>query len=201
MYNSKDEDTEGIIVGTDSQSAINLAIDSLDTLNPIFTKSKSVSDCMQLIFEPLFTFDEAFNPINVLAQSLTPSADFKSYTLKLYEGIMWHDGTPLTANDVRHTINLIRYNDSRYTSMLKYITNVSVADNYTLVITLPRPVCNFSALLSFPIVKSNTSADNLSEYIPIGTGAFKYSSKSGAGKICLSANENYSGEQPYISEI
>ncbi len=186
--NSPDDDD--LIVQAQSDNILNLGMDSVDTLNPILTKSISVQECMQLVFEPLFTFDEAFNPICVLAESCVASSDAYSYTLKIKQGILWHDNRELTASDVLHTINLIRYNDSYYTSMLSPISSVSYIDKYTLKITVSRPVPNFTALLSFPVVQAEATTDVIG-YIPIGTGPYKYDEKISSDKIQLVPNENW----------
>ena len=84
---------DDLIVQTEKNNVLNLGMDSVDTLNPVLSKSTSVRECMQLIFEPLFTFDEALNPISVLAESCVMANDEYSYLLKIKEGVFWHDGT------------------------------------------------------------------------------------------------------------
>ncbi len=196
--NSSDDDD--LIVQAQSDNILNLGMDSVDTLNPILTKSTSVQECMQLVFEPLFTFDEAFNPVCALAESCVASSDAYSYTLKIKQGILWHDNSELTASDVLHTINLIRYNDSYYTSMLAPISGVSYIDKYTLKLTVSRPVPNFTALLSFPIVQSDATTDVI-DYIPIGTGPYRYDEKISSDKIQLVPNENWRENLATIDKV
>lgn len=193
-------DDDDLIVTAQSDNVLNLGIDSVDTLNPILSKSTSVNECMQLVFEPLFTFDDAFNPICVLAESCVVSGDAYSYILKIKQGILWHDNSELTASDVLHTINLIRYNDSYYTKLLTPISGASYIDKYTLKLTVSRPVPNFTALLSFPIVKKNATVDVV-DYIPIGTGPYKYDDKISSSKIQLVPNENWRGTLAAIDKI
>ncbi len=195
--NLSDDD---LIVQAQSDNVLNLGIDSVDTLNPILSKSTSVNECMQLIFEPLFTFDEAFNPICVLAESCIASKDSYSYMLKIKQGILWHDNKELTAKDVLHSINLIRYNDSYYTKLLSPLSGASYVDKYTLKLTVSRPVPNFVALLSFPIVKEDATIDVI-DYIPIGTGPYKYDEKISSDKIQLVPNENWRGNLATIDKI
>lgn len=193
-------DDDDLIVATQSDNILNLGIDSLDTLNPILSKSTSVNECMQLVFEPLFTFDDAFNPICVLAESCVSTGDAYSYILKIKQGILWHDNTELTASDVLHTINLIRYNDSYYTKLLSPLSGASYVDKYTLKLSVSRPVPNFTALLSFPIVKKDASVDVI-DYIPTGTGPYKYDDKISSDKIQLIPNENWRGNLAAIDKI
>lgn len=198
---NQEEDSENIILQPESSNIINLAIDSNDTLNPILTKSVSVIDAMQLIFEPLFYYDTSLNPICALAESCIPSDDALSYTLKIRNGVLWHDGKPLTAADILHTINLIRFNDTVYTSSLSCISSVTTTDNLTLSIRLNRPVPNLTALLSFPIVPNSKATEPSESYIPIGTGPFRYDDKITSDKIRLVKNENWTGTKPSVNEI
>ncbi len=195
------EADEPIIVHSENENVLNFGIESVDTLNPIFTKSLSVSHALQLIFEPLFTFDETMNPIGVLAESCVTSEDKYRYTIKTKQGIMWHDGTSFSSRDVLHTINLIRYNDSPLTKSLSNISSVTTVDDNTIVIGLSRPVPNFTALLSFPIVKSSVVPDDIENYIPVGTGPYRYDTKVTNDKIKLVKFDSWHGETPTIGEI
>ena len=59
--------------------------------------SNSALGIMRAVYEGLFEQQEGGKVVPYLAQSMTPSADFKSWTLKLRPGIKFHDGTPLDA--------------------------------------------------------------------------------------------------------
>lgn len=201
INNSKNNGNDGIIVNNEQGNILNLGIESVDTFNPIFTKSVSVYDSMSLIFEPLFTFDEGLNPIGVLAKEISVSDNGMTYTVKTKEGVVWHDGTPFSAYDVLHTINLIRFQESTFSKELSCVASVSATDNNTVVIGLERPVPNFAALLSFPIVQDSVTTQNLSEYIPIGTGPYRYNTKITADEISLIKNENWYMAPPAINEI
>lgn len=201
LTKGNDENNDDIILQPENSNVINLAIDGSDTLNPILTKSAAVTDAMNLIFQPLFSLDQTLTPIAVLAESYEKSNDSLTYTIRIKDNILWHDGSALTSSDVLHTINLIRFNDSVYTSSLSCISGVSVSDRLTVSIKLNRPVPNFCALLSFPIIQNNSSTEPGANYTPIGTGPFKYIEKTSSDKIKLSANEYYNGAKPGVSEI
>lgn len=196
---SPSDDGDDIIVRQGTENVLNLGMDSVDTLNPVLSKSVSVRECMELVFEPFFSFDDSFNPIPVLAEDCVMNDPY-SYTLTLKSGILWHDGTEMTAADAEHTFNLIRYNDTPYTSQISSISGVRYIDKYTLGITTSRPVPNFKALLSFPVVQSGASADD-ADYIPVGTGPYKYSEKISSNKISLVPNGNWRGTLATIDKI
>ena len=192
---------DDIIFKTESGYSINLGMENVDTLNPLFTNSFSVKDCMQLIFEPLFSFDEALNPVCVLAESCMPSKDFLTYTINLKTGIKWHDGSDFTSADVKQSMNLIRYNQSPYSQNLKNIYSITTPDEKTVVIKLSKPDANITAVLSFPIVQKSIDAQLLPDYVPIGTGPYKYDKKISSNKIRLVPNKNWSGNIPSMNEI
>ena len=196
------DDYDSVIVNnTENPTVLNLGIDSIDTFNPLFTSSSSIYDAMQLIFEPLFSFDDTLNPICALAESYTISDDRTNLLIKVKQNIKWHDGTDFNAIDVLHTINLIRYNETNYTSQLNCISAASCPDNYTVSVTFERAIPNPEAVLSFPIVQNDVSADNPADYIPIGTGPYKYYEKSTSNKIRLMVNEEWRESKPTITEI
>ncbi|WP_031335920.1 ABC transporter substrate-binding protein, partial [Rhodopseudomonas sp. B29] len=57
------------------------------------------------ILEPLLRQDSKAEFFPVLATSVKPSADFKSYDIALRKGVVWHDGQPFTADDVIFSMN------------------------------------------------------------------------------------------------
>ncbi|MDY3927908.1 MAG: ABC transporter substrate-binding protein [Clostridia bacterium] len=198
----EEEEQDTVIINSvEGSNLLNLGIDTVDTFNPLFTSSSSVYDAMQLIFEPLFSFDDALNPICVLAEGYTVSGDRKTYTINIKQGVKWHDGTDFNAIDVLHTINLIRYNETNFTSQLQCISSASCIDNYTLSVTFSRAVPNPESVLSFPIVQNSVTAENPADYIPIGTGPYLYNNKSSSNKISLIVNEQWRGNKPSLPEI
>ncbi len=60
-----------------------------------------------LVYEPLVFLDGEFNPIPGLAESWTVSEDNLTYTFKIREGVTFHNGRELTADDVLFTMNRV----------------------------------------------------------------------------------------------
>jgi len=83
-------------------------IGRLDTLNPIYASTQSERSASYLIFSSLFRYDSANNLESDLGRTWTASADGKVYTVKLREDAKWHDGEPVTADDVVFTLGLIQ---------------------------------------------------------------------------------------------
>ncbi|HEX5564339.1 MAG TPA: ABC transporter substrate-binding protein, partial [Sporosarcina sp.] len=84
-----------------------------DGLNPILEETNVDA----LLFRGLFRFDENNEPKADIASSFTMSDDKLTYTFKLQEDIRFHDGEPLTAEDVIFTIESVL--DDKNASFLK----------------------------------------------------------------------------------
>lgn len=75
-------------------------------LNPNYAGDRVSLTIDQALYAPLFQVNNGEKTF-YLADSLTPSADNLTYTLKLKSGLTWHDGEKLTADDVVFTIDSI----------------------------------------------------------------------------------------------
>jgi len=98
--------------GTDTEALVG----ALNRLNPLLDSSNAVDrDVDRLLFSGLVRFDSRGLPTGDLAESWGVSQDGTIYNVSLRPNIKWHDGTPLTANDVAFTIDLLQ-NESDYIS-------------------------------------------------------------------------------------
>ena len=84
-----------------------------DTANPFAPHAAlcaiSCRMIMRAITESLYMTDADGDIVPYLVESETPSDDFLTWTLKIRDGITFHDGTPLTGEAVAYNINLCRY--------------------------------------------------------------------------------------------
>ena len=131
------------------------------------------------IHNPLVTVNE-FNELeNVLAQSVDVSDDGLTYTFQLHEGVLFHDGSELTAEDVAYTYNYYRNpeNGAPIVGSFTGIASVEAPDKYTVQVNMEN--VNAASLASWatvPIVHSAYHAEVGEETYstsPIGTGAYK----------------------------
>lgn len=182
----------GDLIVLENENKINIAAGSFDTFNPIMTKSVSVAEFMKVVCEPLFEYDEKGNPIAVLAENYAVSANGMTVSFNV-AGVPFHDGTTLSAGDVVYTVNMIRENDTIYNDAVKYIKEIYADANGTVYIRLTQPVVNFAGMLNFPIVKNGTPMVVDEDFIPIGTGAFKYHGKGMANQIIFISNPDWHG--------
>lgn len=191
---------DGDLIVRENSNEINVSVSFFDTFNPIMTKSSSVAEFMKTICEPLFEYDEMYNPIGVLAESYAVSDDGMAVSFDL-KSAKFHDGTQLMPEDVIYTVNMIKNNDTLYSDCVKYIKSIYSDEGGKIYIQLSRPVVNFVGMLNFPIVKKDTPQTVDANYMPNGTGAYKYYGKQNAGKVIFSANTDWHGGEAGLKNI
>ena len=184
-----------------NETELTLAVYSVDTFQPIATKSTSVTDAMSLVYEPLFRLNGTLKPVGALASGYSVSSDGMTIEITLNSNAKWHDNTKFSASDVDYTVKSIMNSDSVYKSYLQNVVSCSASGSSKYIFRLSRPVPNFIANLTFPIIKSGTSMEINADYIPIGTGPYKYGGKIGSKLINLVQNENWHGGSVGIKSI
>lgn len=180
------ESGELVVIRDDSD--INLAIYDIDTLNPIATKSESVQKIMNIVYDPLFTTDEKENSVPCLAESYNISEDGRQMTVNLRQDIKWHDGTNFTADDVVYTLSKMVGSDGLYKSVAKKIKSFTAVNKNRVIINFEKPETDFSNCLTFPIISKNTKYVSDDSFVPMGTGAYKFESRS-SSEIVLTPSE------------
>lgn len=203
-----------------------LPITKINSLNPLTVNNESYFYFSKLIFESLFDFDKNFNVIKELAEDYTFKSD-NVVSIRLKDNVYWHDGEKLRAEDVAFTINTIKYanNETAYKKMwkefvgdysysnLNRIVDAKVIDDLTIEIWFDNGVGNKLEILTFPIIPRHKFVDgaenvqayqkalNEENYIPVGTGPYKFVSFQKSKSIELVYNEDYRKGRPYIEKI
>ena len=179
------------------QKDLRLAIAELDTINPILSNNKNVQEITKMIYEPLVTLNEHYKLEYCLATEIAKQDDL-TYIVKLRKGVLWQDNSNFTAWDVKFTVDRILSDSgvsSIYRDNLRYVTELEVVDDNTVVIKLSRAVPFFEYNLTFPIMcasyyEGEDFANSDKNYAPIGTGMFKIAQRE-SNFIRLTKNETY----------
>ena len=176
---AQDTDDRGILIMRGGGSSMP------ENFNPLMT------DARVWLYDGLVRFDEDMNPIPDLAESWEISEDGTVYTIKLRQDVKFHDGTPMTADDVLYTAELTLDEDINSPYRSKFIIDGEPVvwekiDDYTVQATLPKPFGPFLAKLSradeifFTILPkhlmeqcSDMESCSINQQ-PIGTGPFKF---------------------------
>ncbi|SCL27960.1 peptide/nickel transport system substrate-binding protein [Micromonospora inyonensis] len=177
-----------------------------DTLNPVLNYGV---DGGSLIFDGLVARDARNQLVPALARDLpTVSADGRTVTAKLRDGVVFHDGSPLTAQDVAFTYRAVLDPkvDSTLRSDLDMLASVAAPDPSTVVFTLRYAYAPFLQRLALGIVPAKALAGqdvNKAAFNrrPVGTGPYRVTSWTPGDRLVLAANERYWGGRPANSGV
>lgn len=185
-------------------------------VNPILATTNDVDlDLAHLMFSGLLRYDEDLSLKPDLAESWSLSEDQKTYTVVLRQGAIWHDGVPVTIDDVLYTFRLIQ--DPVVNSPLRASmqgVQVHAVNDTTLEFILEKPFRPFASVLTTGILPQHawenipTNTVRLAELNikPIGSGpwVFEKLEKDRQGNIysyTMQAFEDYYGDRPYLESI
>ncbi len=189
-----------------TSDVISLPMERIRTLNPVISKDEDTYYINKLIYQGLFELDEKLEPRAVLASDYSYAEDGSSITLKLKRKILWQDGTPFTAADVKFSIeaylSVLNTGKSIYDPYVENIKAVKIIDDNTLIITYAKPQNVAIENLIFPIIPAATGKNPrdvqkmTEDFFPIGTGPYKVTSIEKMTEIQLKGNPNYRGNTP-----
>ena len=167
-----------------------------DTINPLLNNHQELPT---IIFSGLMKYDAKGQPVPELAESYSYDEGTHTYTFKLRDGVKWHDGKPLTVEDIVFTYDALTKDKtlaSSITSNYEDITSIATPDARTVTFTLSRP--NAAMLDNFTIgilpkhlfagKDINTAPANQQ---PVGTGRYTFVEwDTAGGMIILEKNKD-----------
>jgi peptide/nickel transport system substrate-binding protein len=193
------------------------AVGKIDVLNPLFVHQGTVShDLTQLIFSGLTKYDTKTRDIIPDLADYKISSNGKEYTFVIKENAKWHDGEPVTADDVLFTYNSVIKNPGFSGVILTYndYTGIKVVkiDDRTVQFVLEKPdsfflVKTMTGLLpkhlleNEPIEFFESSPFN---FMPIGSGRYKFVAQTVFGdhtEVSLEAFKDFYDGPPHIENI
>ena len=148
------------------------------------------------VFEGLTRFASDGSIVPGLAESWEISDDGLVYTFKLHDGVTFHDGTTMDAEDVKFSLDRARAEDSvnAQKALFTGITDVTVVDPLTVQVTLAEPngLFLFNMAWGDAVIVAPESIETIKQ-MPIGTGAFKFVEWVQGDRIVIEKNEGYWG--------
>jgi len=160
------------------------------------------------VYDSLYARDVDLNPVPSLATGATPSADGLSWEITLRDDITWHDGEPLTPNDVIFSYGFLM--KAGYAPQLAPIDHMEMTGDHALRIVLRQPSPFFlrEALASTYIVPAHIwqDVDPESEAVTqfeagVGTGAYRLTEVVPGESYTFTANEDYFVGEPRVKII
>ena len=151
----------------------------------------------QNLYEGLTRFAQDGSIVPSLARSWEVSEDGTVYTFMLEEGVTFHDGTTMDAEDVVFSLARARADDSTNAQkgLFEGIASVEALDPTTVRVALVEPDGSFPFKMAWgdAVIVAPETADGLTQD-PVGTGAFRLGDWVQGDRIVLERNEAYWGE-------
>lgn len=191
------------------------AIGAPSVLNPLLARTQAEQDLARLLFRGLTRVDGSGTPQPDLAASWTVADDGRAYTFTLRDDARWHDGQPVTAQDVLFTVGLVQDPDFPGDEALARFWRavvVSVPAPDTVVFNLLEPFAAFPTYATLPIVPKHLLGGVLSRDLahdpfsaePVGTGPFRFAQREQDGDaeaITLLAVDDHADGRPYLDRV
>jgi len=191
-------------------------------INPLYLSDNDVDrDLVELLFRGLMKYNENGEVVKDMADDLEIKEEGQVYEIKLKENISWHDGEPLTAEDVVFTINLLQNPEYKSSQAIKWSgVSIEKLSDRIVQFRLKKAYSGFLETLTEKIIPKHifkdmppknlpwalSSEEHLEEYL-VGSGPFQFKqlvqdNKSGyIESLTLVRNQNYFVKKPLISQI
>lgn len=154
----------------------------LKNIDPIWTTAYITRNHGYMVYDTLFAMDEGFNVQPQMAESHQVSDDGLEHTIVLRDGLKWHDGQPVTAEDCIASIQRWGKRDGMGQQLMAKVGSIDALDATSFKITLTEPwglllqaLGKMSSNVPFMMPKRFAETDAF-EQIPeiIGSGPFRF---------------------------
>ncbi len=176
-----------------------------DQLDPHKTTAYFSFEVLENVFDTLVEPDGNLQMRPALATSWEVSPDQRVWTFHLRPGVKFHDGTPLTADDVVFSYRRIIDEKLANSDKFSAVTAVEAPDPTTVVIRVSRPtpnmLTNIGGFKGMAIVsRRNVESGQIATH-PIGTGPFRFAGQKSGDSISLVANPDYWDGPPGVPGV
>ncbi len=217
------EESEAIVTETPDDSGVEEVVGGVlrigieaevDGINPTGSALSQPGLLMaNQVFDSLVRFNTDDQWVPYLAESLTPNDDFTSWTLKLREGISFHDGTPLDAEALRVNFETVIADPLVGLAVAPYYPAVDagafeIVDDLTVTYNLLDSNANFPTSLAgqlgfvaSPTWLAAAAEDPTLNQAPVGTGPFVFESRSEDSVTRFVRNEAYWGTPALLDAV
>ncbi|HEX5521636.1 MAG TPA: ABC transporter substrate-binding protein [Longimicrobiaceae bacterium] len=185
-------------------------------INPLTSTDYTANQIQQyVLFMPLLTYDEKFEPVPRLARSWEVNPDTTQLTFHLRDDVFWHDGVKTSAYDLKFSYDRAREPATGFpnTAFWTYYGDMTVVDSFTVRVAM-RPHAEYldpwrsftpapeHILRDVPAAELRTHPFSTTQVV--GNGPFKFVSREAGQNWVFAANEDFPkelGGRPYLDRI
>jgi len=184
----------------DNSSQITIGIpQDLNSLDPNNAVGSGTIEVLFNIYESLYKPDSQGNLIPAVASDMTISEDGKTYTFTLREGIKFHNGESVTVEDIKYSIE--KGADAGLVSAFSNMESVEIVDDSHVAIKLMEVDNEFLAKISTVEAAIVPAGVTDIETNPVGTGPYKFVSRSLQENVVLEKFDEYWGTPANIEKV
>jgi len=176
----------------------------VQSLDPHFETAAATARVLENITQGLVRVNWEYELEPLLAESWESSADNTELTFDIRQGVSFHDGSELTADDVLASFTRIEEGGGVASDYMQLVDSMEAPDEYTFEMELSEP---FAPMLSrmatsdmhiFP--EDLAEEDTITE--PIGTGPFQFESRELDSEFVMTRFDDYWGDElPYLDTV
>jgi peptide/nickel transport system substrate-binding protein len=157
------------------------------------------------LYEPLLFWNNDYQLEPALAESIEPSKDAKTWTVKMRSGVTFHNGKPVTANDAWLSIQRVANPKAPLSaggqlSQIIDFKSTKVVDDSTLQLVLNTPYSILDTLLA-EYTLGIIPDGKFDPKNPVGTGAFAYKSFTPGKTSTFTKYNDYWGDPAFVDEL
>ena len=184
-----------------NELCVGIAQDLDDSLDPHKTVKAGTREVMFNVFEGLVKPTPEGDLAPAVAENFTVSEDRLTYTFILRDGVTFHNGAPVTAQDVIWSIQ--RCAAATETGIVpveafSVITEMTAPDEKTVVITIAEPSNEFISYMTTAILPADYPQQDTA---PVGTGPLKFVSRTAQDSIVLERYDEYWGTPASMERV
>lgn len=183
-----------------NEITVGIAQDLDNSLDPYQSTAAGTREVMFNVFEGLVKPDSDGNYVEAVASKVEISADGLTYTFTLRDGVVFHNGDTCTIDDVRYSFETCAAT-SVYANVVEALSAIQTteAEGNTITFTLAEPNSDFLSVVSSVYILPEGYTEQATA--PIGTGPFKFVSRSVQENFILEKHGEYYGEGAKLDRV
>ncbi|MCI9460727.1 MAG: ABC transporter substrate-binding protein [Oscillibacter sp.] len=183
-----------------NEITVGIAQDLDESLDPHKAVAAGTKEVMFNVFEGLMKPTPEGDLIPAVAEKYEISDDQLTYTFTIRDGIKFHNGDPVTAEDVGESLARCKNGGDGIFEVEAFsnIQHIETADSRSISITLGEPDSEFLSYLTTAVLPAGYDGQDTA---PVGTGPFKFVSRAAQDNIVLERFDDYWGEKAYLDKV